>query len=100
MKPLRGKATLYDCEVKEASYDNLARVFRTEHFPGASTNKLQFNSYYERRDLLVATGDEYGAHNELAYDGAARNCLNYDEFCTYDELHRLKNLDRGDFDQL
>jgi RHS repeat-associated protein len=53
-------------------YDPPGRVFRTEHYPGASANRLQINNYYDRNDRLVCTGDKYSAHTEYAYDGAGR----------------------------
>ena len=53
-------------------YDDLDRIFRTEHYPGTSSNRLQSNNYYDRNGRLVCTGDKYSAHTEYAYDGAGR----------------------------
>jgi RHS repeat-associated protein len=60
-------------ELQVSYYDVLGRVFRTERYPGTvTTGRIQKNSYYDRRDLLVCTGDQYGAHMEYVYDGAGR----------------------------
>jgi RHS repeat-associated protein len=54
-------------------YDALGRKYRTDHFPGTeSTKHFETNNYFDRRDLVVATGDTYSAQAEYAYDGAAR----------------------------
>ena len=54
-------------------YDKLGRVYRTEQFPGIESIKhFQIDSYYDARGNLVASGDKYGAHQEMAYDGAGR----------------------------
>jgi RHS repeat-associated protein len=54
------------------AFDVQSRVYRKEHFPGTSANKLQTNNYYDRNGRLVCTGDKYSAHTEYAYDGAGR----------------------------
>jgi RHS repeat-associated protein len=60
-------------ELQVSYYDVLGRVFRTERYPGTVTaGRIQKNNYYDRRDLLVCTGDQHGAHMEYVYDGAGR----------------------------
>lgn len=59
-------------ERADTMYDVVGRVYRTERYPGTSTNKLQVNNYYDRKGQLVCTGDKYSAHTEYAYDGASR----------------------------
>jgi RHS repeat-associated protein len=60
-------------ELQVSYYDVLGRVFRTERYPGTvTTGRIQKNNYYDRRDLLVCTGDQHGAHMEYVYDGARR----------------------------
>jgi hypothetical protein len=53
-------------------YDALNRIYRAERYPGTATDKVQTNNYYDRRNLLVCTGDKHSAHSEYAYDGAGR----------------------------
>ena len=54
-------------------HDDLGRVYQTLRYPGTQSARwFEFNNYYDRRGKLVASGDRYGAHQEMAYDGAGR----------------------------
>ena len=57
----------------KTKYDDLGRVYQTLRYPGTQDTKhFEINNYYDRRGKLVATGDVFGAHREIAYDGAGR----------------------------
>jgi RHS repeat-associated protein len=59
-------------ELNVTRYDDLGRVFRTQRYPGESTNYLDTNNYYDRNNRLAITGDFDVIHTEYAYDGAGR----------------------------
>ncbi len=62
---------------RDVLYDNLGRVYQTKRYEissssGTGSNYLSAKRYYDRNDNLVATGNDYAAGKEMAYDGAGR----------------------------
>ena len=57
----------------KTDYDDQHRVYQVLRYPHKEArNHFEINRYYDRRGYLVAGGDKYSAHSELAYDGAGR----------------------------